>query len=574
MVDTSYVWRRATRQRALVVDGEIAAVVALLGVALAIGLATAGHYGLSVDEFNTDDCGPKALAWYTSGFSDRSHFETVEQYLWLYGPWFQMLTAFVQSLGLGDPIAVRHAMTFAFGLAGLAAVVPIARQVIGAWAGFVALTLCLLTGYVWGNLFFATIDTPFLFAMSWSTYFIIRMARGDVPGWGATVMAGLFTGLALTTRTGGIITHAYLLGAMTLSLAALVLRRDPARRPLAASIALRSVAVMAIAWLVAIALWPWLQLANPFAQFAEAYLHFTRLGTSFEFLNWGAKTVTDDLPWWYIPGQLLVRLPEAFLALLVVGIGWGMAAAFAWTRSATAGWRRRGLPGLREPALALARARASLVVAVAAFVPLAVMIAQQSTMYDGIRHVLFTLPMLALVAAFGLQRILPLLRRMPVVAGTVSAAYAAALAATLTILHPLEYTAMNALAGGVAGAEGRFERDYWSMAIPEAVQRLKRRLDGPAYARFAQTRFAHAPPRVLVCIGWREHLAGPLIPPNWILETEPAKADFLLATERWPCAKDTGAVLIDEVQRFGTSFAWIYANNRGNSEAIKREKSE
>src|SRR6266536_3924015 len=106
---------------------ETLLVLLVLSVALVIGLATAADYGLSTDEFNTDDFGPKALAWYASAFADRSQFETVEEYLWMYGPWFQMLIASVQSLELATPITVRHAMTFLFGLAGLAAVVPIAR---------------------------------------------------------------------------------------------------------------------------------------------------------------------------------------------------------------------------------------------------------------------------------------------------------------------------------------------------------------------------------------------------------------------------------------------------------------
>ena len=83
---------------------ETLLVLLVLGVALVIGLATAADYGLSTDEFNTDEYGPKALAWYTSGFADRSQFETVEEYLWMYGPWFQMLVAAVQSLELASPI--------------------------------------------------------------------------------------------------------------------------------------------------------------------------------------------------------------------------------------------------------------------------------------------------------------------------------------------------------------------------------------------------------------------------------------------------------------------------------------
>ena len=53
---------------------------------------------------------------------------------------------------------------------------------------------------------------------------------------------------------------------------------------------------------------------------------------------------------------------------------------------------------------------------------------------------------------------------------------------------------------------------------------------------------------------------------DWVVETEPHKADYLIATERWPCADGTRAVLIDEVKRSGRTFAWIYANIRGMSE--------
>src|SRR5215467_5069847 len=123
------------RTRAAAIDPERAVALALLATALVLGLATAADYGVTIDEFNANDYGPKALAWYTSGFTDRSHFETVEAPLWYYGPWFQMLTAAVQSLGLAGPLAIRHALTFAVGLAGVAALYPVARLSVGRWAG-------------------------------------------------------------------------------------------------------------------------------------------------------------------------------------------------------------------------------------------------------------------------------------------------------------------------------------------------------------------------------------------------------------------------------------------------------
>jgi hypothetical protein len=78
-------------------DGEFRATAGLLAVVLVIGLATAPDYGITTDEFIFDGYGPRALAWYTSAFTDRSQFSFFDVYL--YGPWFQILVGIVQSFG-------------------------------------------------------------------------------------------------------------------------------------------------------------------------------------------------------------------------------------------------------------------------------------------------------------------------------------------------------------------------------------------------------------------------------------------------------------------------------------------
>ncbi len=256
------------------IDAEIVAVTALLSAVLVVGLATAADYGLTVDEFNTDDYGPKALSWYTSGFVDRSHFETVEFPLWYYGPWFQVLTAYIQSFDLADRVTVRHAMTFLVGLAALAALLPIGRLAGGRWAGLAAIALCLMTGYFYGSLFFTPIDVPFVAAMTWATLAILVMTRQVLPSWRASIAAGLLTGLAVATRTGGIITHAYLLGALLLCAAEFFATHDRLTPRYLVAIVARYGAVVGIASITAFALWPWLQIGNPFAQFKIALVHF------------------------------------------------------------------------------------------------------------------------------------------------------------------------------------------------------------------------------------------------------------------------------------------------------------
>jgi hypothetical protein len=115
---------------------------------------------------------------------------------------------------------------------------------------------------------------------------------------------------------------------------------------------------------------------------------------------------------------------------------------------------------------------------------------------------------------------------------------------------------MNQIAGGVAGAYGRFDLDYWSAAATEALRRLEVRLDGVAAP-------AGTLPGILVCIPYREQLVEPMLQGKFRLELNPDKADFMIETERARCAADDqDFALVDEVTRAGRAFAWTYVNKR------------
>jgi len=535
-------------------NSELVLAGVLLVAALALGVATAADYGISIDEFNADDYGPKALAWYTSGFVDRSHFETVEFSLWYYGPWFHMLTAAVQMLDLADRFTIRHVMTFLVGLGGLAALVPIGRLAAGQWTAPTAIALCLMTGYLHGSLFFTPIDVPFLAAMTWATLAILVMTRETLPSWSSTFVAGLATGLAIATRTGGIITHAYLLGALGLCAVGLFAESGRLSLHYLLQLCARYAAAVGTAWLTAIALWPWLQIGNPFKQFVIALRHFETIPMSYEFRHWGERIRTDALPALYIPEQLAARLPEAFLLFLIVALVGGAIALVARTNDLAAKARPGGPTFVRALALVVARNRAMLVVLAAAVLPIAFLITQRATIYDGIRHVLFVIPMLAIIAGAGFSMVLPLLRQAALLFAIVAALYVGNVVLTLASLHPLEYVAMNALAGSTYGAYDRFELDYFALAATEALRRLERRL-----AHASEVASAEVAPSIVICIPWRESAVAPMLRRPWTIETDPEKADFIIATERARCAAGPDLALIDEVKRFGRTFAWTYA---------------
>jgi hypothetical protein len=541
------------------VDIEIVAVGALLALAALAALWTVGDYAITVDEFNADEYGQKSLAWYTSVFTNRSNFDSVEDTLWYYGPWFHILTTLVQSLDLAEHWTTRHLLTFILGLAALAALVPMARLVSGRWAGLIAVGLCLTTGYLYGSLFYTPIDVPFMFAMTWATLAIMLMAVPIVPLWPATIATGLFTGLAMATRSSGLITHIYLIGAMTLCATEALMRGGRSAGLDLVRIGVRTVSAILLAWLTAIALWPWLQVGNPITQFREAFLYFANHPGSFEFSHWGGMVHTTALPWSYVPAQLLVRLPEGFLLLLCVAVLSGVASVLAILRLGFAPISQARLSKLKQAVMLTAQARQSLIVWAAAVLPIAAIILQHSTLYDGIRHVLFLIPILAVMASLGFARLAPLFRRFPMTTAAVAGAYVGHAVLAFVLIHPLQYATFNVFAGGVIGAHGRFEQDYWSLAVLPALRRLEDRLD-----REDPGRFASDPPSIKLCTGFHEESVAPMFRRPWRLEMEPSKADFIIESERWRCAKHLPVIVIDEVTRFGLPFARVLARQPGD----------
>ena len=152
------------------------------------------------------------------------------------------------------------------------------------------------------------------------------------------------------------------------------------------------------------------------------------------------------------------------------------------------------------------------------------------TEFDGIRHHLFLLPPLAVLAAIGLERAwsaatVPRRRALACAVIAVAGLAGARLAAT----HPYEYVAFNGLAGGPAGAEGRFEPDYWGLSLREVVRRAAEEL---AREGLADPRRAW---QVAVC-GEAETIAT-VLPPFLRLADAIDHADLLIAVNRPSCSE-------------------------------------
>ena len=104
----------------------------------------------------------------------------------------------------------------------------------------------------------------------------------------------------------------------------------------------------------------------------------------------------------------------------------------------TVRFRRRGVLGLRRLLLWIVQRRNIWLIWIATILPISFLVVQQATLYDGIRHTLFVIPALAVIAggaAVGLWQLLGGRLRSSV--SGFATIYGACLLADLVILHPL-----------------------------------------------------------------------------------------------------------------------------------------
>ena len=100
-------------------------------------------------------------------------------------------------------------------------------------------------------------------------------------------------------------------------------------------------------------------------------------------------------------------------------------------------------------------------------IPLLMLIFLKTSEYE-FRHLLFMLPPLLLVAGIGLQAVADRIGRAWAPAALFTVALLPGLVAIVQ-LHPYEYIYFNSFAGGVSGADGRFQLDRECLSYREAI---------------------------------------------------------------------------------------------------------
>lgn len=435
-------WRSTTLTRL--------ASLAVFAALIAFVVLTFRDYGISNDEPVQHTYGQLLWAWYESGFTDDRAFHYIN--LYLYGGLFDLIAA-----GLANhvPLPVyelRHLLSASFGVFGLLGVWRLGKLLGGEKAGIVATVLLAFTGMYGGAMFTHTKDVPFAAAMVWSLYFITRVAVSlpALPSWRVVAGLGFAIGCAFGLRVGGVFAVLYLGATMT---AGVIAFRDGR---LFLRLVVRVLPAGILAYAIMAVTWPWSVL--PPTNLFQAMGAFSNFSFDLHTLINGQELPIEQVPATYMSEYLLIKLPEITL--------FGMLAAVPFA-----------VMGLLRASSGTRRWLAYVPLALSLLVPIVFTLADRPPLYNGIRHFLFLLPSATLVGALGLTA---LWRWSQGRSGALGVGVAMATSALFLLnavnfvrLHPYEYVGYNQLVGGAAGANGRFEGDYWSATLREATLNLR-----------------------------------------------------------------------------------------------------
>lgn len=508
--------------------------LAVLAAASIIAAFTFRDYGLSWDDYAHSHYGELLYAYYASGFTDTRAFSFSN--LFYYGGGFDLAASILDRFTTTDLFESRRLMGAIVGVLGLAVVWRLARRVGGPVAGAAAVLLLAITPLYYGHMFINAKDIPFAVAMAFLLYTLVRaFEEYPRPTPATIVLFGIALGLLIGTRViGGI---AALFAGVALIVYLLAETRTLGFRTAlvrAVTLAGRLALALPLAYVVMAIVWPYAVQSplNPFKAIAY-FSHFWE--KPWRELYDGVTIMIPEMPRSYLPKLCVLKIPE-IVGLLSV--------------SAMAGSIVMIVRGIGTPAK---RASLALLVA-AAIIPVLLVVLTRPVLYNGIRHFLFVVPPLVVLAGIAVAYILETLnsyRRSAAIAGTAVLAVAVSITVVdMVRIHPYQYALFNQMAGGVRGASDRYMLDYWALGFKEASETLLEKIKEQKLVKPANRKW-----KVAVC--GPAAVVGLELGDDFVATNDAKGADFAVSLGTFYCA-ELFAPIVNEVRRDGVVFARVY----------------
>src|SRR6266478_3432682 len=515
------------------------AIIVLAAVALIASL-TFRDYGLGWDDYTHAEYADLLLRMYGSGFKDTGALSFAN--LYMYGGGFDMVAALLHKVLPLELFETRRLLGAIVGVIGLAVTWRLGRRIGGPLAGLAALLLLALCPIFYGHMFMNPKDAPFAVAMIILMMGLVRLAEEyPQPSPRTILIVGLGAGLSIGSRIlGGLALIYALVGFLPLFVDEFrnFGRREALHR--FAHVVHVLVPGLILGYLIMGLIWPWsiIEPANPF----HALTYFSHFFEKpWKEMFDGALVSVPDMPWSYLPTLFALQLPEVLLGLAIAAV----VGTFMSLSPKDVSARRKSI---------------LLMLTVAATLPLVIAMVKRPALYNGIRHFIFVIPPMTVLAgvafSWGMNWLKGNRRSWQPAAVAVFSFGLLLPLAEMIRLHPYQYTHFNHIAGTVRGADDLFMLDYWGLALKQASDGLRdeliERQEAPPHGR-----------------KWKVAVCGPQRPAQVALGSDftigwdSHAADFAMTLGEFYCKGLTAPVMV-EIKRDDVVFARVY-DIRGRS---------
>jgi len=368
-----------------------------------------------------------------------------------YGQSFDFFTYLaIRFFGLEEnPYEARHAMVALAGAAAILFTGLLVKLFSGYSGGLLAMILMLLSPRFLGHAFNNPMDIPFALGNIFTLYHMVLFLR-KLPRISARSALWIALGIGFSNgiRIGGLLLVPYLFMFTSLYL---LLNKWPWKFFSAGwwKFALRGLGTLLLislgGYLLSLLTWPY-ALQDVVNHPAKAFKVMADIQVSIKVLYDGIIHWSDNLPWHYIPKNILFTVPAIIL------FGW-LTSTLTWFTDRKEGngfWYFMLWFTILFPVLFI--------------------IYRESNVYGGWRHMIFIYPSIAALSAMAISS---LIRRTP--ENWIRYAVIAVLA--LGLFHPVRhvirnhpntYIYFNELSGGIDKTLGRFETDYYTNSLKPA----------------------------------------------------------------------------------------------------------
>lgn len=416
--------------------------------------------GMNGDDEYQIDYSNKLVNYYSSGGADEAALNIPKGNMHYYGGLFDLLAGTInQMLGLDENDwayhDIRHLLIAIFGWLAMLFTALLVKELAGWRAALLAFVLIFLSPRFLGHALMNPKDIPFAMGNVMAIYYLLRWLR-SMPQPKIWDMVGLAVGIgiAFATRAGGLLLVAYLgLFAGLDFIQKYGLKQLGQNAKYIGRYAFWGISIALVGYIFAILFWPF-ALENPIKHPFEALSEFSELGVKIRVLFMGDNIMSDETPWHYPLTWIWKTVP------LFIPIG------------LLAGLVRLG-PLIKKYGLIAVG-----LILFTTFFPPIYIIYKDSILHDGWRHLYFIYPPMVAFAALAWNDLIDYFSKQPILQYVVIGVLG------LTALEPaifiarnpsFPYVYFNMANGGIKGAYGYFETDYWGVSVRQAIEEMERR---------------------------------------------------------------------------------------------------